>query len=72
MISTVGGTLDNLRYFGQLEVLSRTVGTLDKWGCFRQLLVLWTTGGTLVTGDPMMLCDHKVQSNPAMLSYKYK
>ena len=84
LLSTTGGALDNWRYFGQLEVLSTTVGTLDNWecSCSGELLVLQTNGGTFdncwysgqlevvsMTGDPMMLCDHKVQSNPAMLFY---
>ena len=82
MLSTTRGTLDNWRYFGQLEVLSTnggastTRGTLDNRRYFGQLEVLWRTVGTpdkcpgqlevlSMTGDPMMLCDHKVQSNPA-------
>ena len=56
-------TLENRRYFGQLEVLWRTVGTPDK--CPGQLEVL------SMTGDPMMLCDHKVQSNPASVRSKF-
>ena len=63
VLSTTRGTLDNRRYFGQLEVLWRTVGTPDK--CPRQLEVL------SMTGDPMMLCDHKVQSNPAGVRSKF-
>ena len=39
-------TLDNWRYFGQLEVLSTTGGTLDNWRSSRQLEVFSTTGGT--------------------------
>ena len=100
MLSTTGGTLDNWRYFGQLEVLWTTGGTLDNWRCSRQMEVLSTTRGTLdnrryfgqlevlwrtvgipdkcsgqlevlsMTGDPMMLCDHKVQSNPARCTIK--
>ena len=86
MLSTTGGTLDNWRYFGQLEVLWTTGGALDKWRCSRQLEVqlevLWRTVGTpdkcpgqlevlSMTGDPMMLCDHKVQSNPASVRSKF-
>ena len=95
MLSTTGGTLDNWRYFGQLEVLWTTGGDLDKWRCsrqlevlsttvgyFGQLKVLWRTAGTpdkcpgqlevlSMTGDPMMLCDHKVQSNPASVRSKF-
>ena len=63
VLSTTRGTLDNRRYFGQLEVLWRTVGTPDK--CPGQLEVL------SITGDPMMLCDHKVQSNPAGVRSKF-
>ena len=63
VLSTTRGTLDNRRYFGQLEVLWRTVGTPDK--CPGQLEVL------SMTGDPMMLCDHKVQSNPAGVRSKF-
>ena len=63
VLSTTRGTLDNRRYFGQLEVLWRTVGTPDK--CPGQLEVL------SMTGDPMMLCDHKVQSNPASVRLKF-
>ena len=40
-------TLDNWRYFGQVEVFSTAGGTLDNWRCSRQLEVLWTTGCTL-------------------------
>ena len=95
MLSTTGGTLDNWRYFEQLEVLWTTGGDLDKWRCsrqlevlsttvgyFGQLKVLWRTVGTpdkcpgqlevlSMTGDPMMLCDHKVQSNPASVRSKF-
>ena len=63
VLSTTRGTLDNRRYFGQLEVLWRTVGTPDK--CPGQLEVL------SMTGNPMMLCDHKVQSNPASVRSKF-
>ena len=40
-------TLDNLRYFGQLQVLSTSGGTLDNCSCSRQVEVLWTTAGAL-------------------------
>ena len=39
-------TLDNWRYFGQLEVLSTTGGALN-WRYFGQVEVLSTAGGTL-------------------------
>ena len=79
---TTGGTLDNWGYFGQLEVLSTTRGTLDNRRYFGQLEVLWRTVGTpdkcpgqlevlSMTGDPMMLCDHKVQANPASVRSKF-
>ena len=40
-------TLDNWRYFGQVEVLWTTGDTLDSWRCSGQLEILWTTGGAL-------------------------
>ena len=43
---TTEGALDNLRYFGQLEVLSTTGDILDNWRCSRQLEV-FSTRGTL-------------------------
>ena len=82
VLSTAGGTLDNWRCSRQMEVLSTTRGTLDNRRYFGQLEVLWRTVGTpdkcpgqlevlSITGDPMMLCDHKVQSNPASVRSKF-
>ena len=82
VLSTTVGTLDNWKCSGEPLVLQTNGSSLSSE--FIEPLVLQTNGSAFdscwysgqleilsMTGDLMMLCDHKVQSNPASVRSKF-